>query len=80
MTSGEHLDLSSEPEGQPSHAARPAAERAFLGIHFACCGVYARVYINRDRTAYLGHCPRCSRRVQLRVGPGGSDSLFFTAH
>ena len=36
-----------------------------MGIQFACCGVYARVYVNRDETAYIGHCPKCSRRVRV---------------
>lgn len=71
---GEQLDLSSEPE---SSAAAP--RRRFIGMHFACCDVYTRIYVNREGTAYVGHCPRCSRRVSLQIGPGGSDARFFTA-
>jgi hypothetical protein len=74
---GENLDLSSNKQENPSGRGNT---RRFLGIHFACCGVYARVYINRDETAYEGHCPRCSRPVRIRVGPGGSDCRFFTAY
>lgn len=73
---GEHLDLASEPEpNQP----RGRAGRRFVGIHFTCCDVYTRVYINREETAYVGHCPRCARRARLEIGPGGSDSRMFTA-
>jgi hypothetical protein len=50
-----------------------------VGIHFVCCDVYTRVYINRDATAYEGNCPKCAKRVRLRIGPGGTDSRFFTA-
>lgn len=71
---GEQLDLSSEPE---SPAAVP--RRRFIGMHFACCDVYTRIYVNRQETAYVGHCPRCSRPVSLEIGPGGSDARFFTA-
>lgn len=73
---GENLDLSSDP---PEPDRLPAA-RSFVGIHFVCCDVYSRIYINRDSTAYEGYCPKCSKRVRLRIGPGGTDSRFFTAY
>ena len=69
------LDLSSE---EPSPDERHA--RRFVGIRFGCCGVYARVYINRAETAYVGHCPKCGRVARLRIGPGGTDCRFFTAY
>ena len=52
----------------------------FLGVHFACCSVYARVYVNRSGTHYVGFCPRCARRVTFQIGPGGTDHRFFTAY
>jgi hypothetical protein len=77
---GEHLDLT---EGMPDNrapagAAAPSGRR-FVGIHFVCCDVYTRVYINCKATAYEGSCPKCAKRVRLRIGPGGTDARFFTA-
>jgi hypothetical protein len=72
---GEHLDVTSD--GRPQPDTQPAG-RPFVGIRFACCEVYTRVYINRQRTAYRGACPRCGKPVELRIGPGGTDARFFT--
>jgi hypothetical protein len=74
--SGEHLDLSSEERPQSEHAS----SRRFVGIRFACCGIYVRVYVNRSGTAYEGHCPRCLQRVELKIEPGGTSERFFTAY
>ena len=87
--SGEHLDLSSDPPGAsgkrtaptPASSANAAStSRRFVGVQFACCDLYARVYINRDATAYHGNCPRCAKAVHLKIGPGGTDSRFFTVY
>lgn len=85
---GEHLDLSSEPitgsaflrptTTQPTPESDANARR-FVGIHFVCCDVYSRIYVNRPGTAYIGNCPRCAKRIELKIGPGGTDQRFFTA-
>ena len=73
----ESVDLTSEPnEGNASGGRRSH----FVGINFGCCGTYARVYRNREGTAYVGNCPRCAKPVRLKIGPGGSDERFFTAY
>jgi len=79
---GEHVDLTSDGEpAEPARVERLApATRRFVGIRFACCDVYTRVYVNRQQTAYVGRCPRCLRRVELKIGPGGTDARFFTAY
>lgn len=53
--------------------------RPFLGMFFTCCRVYSRIYLNRKQTAFVGWCPKCAARVEVRVSPTGSDSRFFTA-
>lgn len=75
---GENLDLSSDAVWATPKGSGDAARR-FVGVHFVCCDVYTRVYINRDQTAYEGNCPRCAKRVTLRIGAGGTNSRFFTA-
>jgi hypothetical protein len=73
---GHRIDISS-PGPVPFPAAEERAARRFLGVRFACCEVYARVYVNRAQTAYEGYCPRCSKPVVFRIGPGGTDERFF---
>ena len=77
---GEKLDLT---EGSPANhrGERRGSDssRRFVGVHFTCCDVYTRVYLNREATAYEGNCPKCAKRVRLRIGPGGTNARFFTA-
>lgn len=56
-----------------------AEKRKFLGVIFQCCKVYSRLYVNKNKTAYSGACPRCGKRLELKIGPHGTDSRFFTA-
>jgi hypothetical protein len=70
----DRLDLVSDPIRQST--GRPDVRR-YVGVHFSCCDVYTRVYVNRGRSAYVGHCPCCARQVRFRIGPGGTDARFF---
>ena len=56
-----------------------ARTKRFIGIHFECCNVYRRIYINKERNAYEGHCPKCLGEIKVRIGSEGTDSRFFTA-
>jgi hypothetical protein len=77
---GEHLDLTDDVHhiGPARDESTPAGRR-FVGVHFVCCDVYTRIYINSEASAYQGNCPKCARRVRLRIGPGGTNARFFSA-
>mgnify|MGYP006290913605 CR=1 FL=1 len=63
-----------KPTSTPKREPRP-----YIGMYFKCCNVYRRVYLNAQGTAFVGHCPRCGARTEIRVGPGGSSSRFWSA-
>jgi hypothetical protein len=57
----------------------PNKGRPFLGIYFKCCHVYWRIYKNKAETAYEGRCPKCLRKVRVKIGEGGTGNRFFVA-
>lgn len=82
---GGQLDLVLERDGTLRDASNaPIAGgrtegRPWIGIHFQCCGVYTRVYRQREASSYEGRCPKCTAKVSLRVGPDGVAARVFTA-
>ncbi len=56
-----------------------ATPKKYIGILYACCGVYQRVYKSAAKPAYIGYCPKCGRRTEIKIGPGGTDHRFFKA-
>ncbi|MGR3176372.1 MAG: hypothetical protein ACUZ8N_17540 [Candidatus Scalindua sp.] len=65
-------------EGGSAVAVSRQKKRKYLGIHFACCNIYGRIY-NYSGKQYEGKCPRCLRSLTVRVGRGGVSNRFFTA-
>jgi len=59
---------------KPQETSRP-----YIGMYFKCCNSYARLYLNRQGSAYFGACPKCARTVRIKASPGGSRSRFWTA-
>ena len=53
--------------------------RPYLGVRFECCNVYVRIYLNKAGTAFVGWCPRCAKKVEIRVSENGTKDRFFVA-
>jgi hypothetical protein len=73
------LDISGLNESQGSDSASGPAGRKWIGVKFECCGAYSRIYRNRQGSAYEGFCPKCTARIQVPIGPGGTNQRMFRA-
>lgn len=81
LESSSELDLVCEPESQATdRSPSSSVARPFLGVHFHCCQVYARIFMAADRSAYRGSCPRCGKPVSFRIGEGGTSHRFFDVY
>ena len=62
---------------QDISSERKREKRPFIGVLFECCNVYSRIYVNRGKTAYVGWCPKCGRRVEVKIGKDGTECRIF---
>ena len=52
-------------------------KKDFIGVTFKCCRVYARIYIDKTRTSFIGWCPRCGAKMEVQISAHGSKQKFF---
>ena len=69
-----------KPRARNEELKRRVTGTPFLGIHFVNCQVYGRLYKNPEGTHYEGVCPKCRRRVKIRIGPEGSSTRTFKSY
>jgi hypothetical protein len=70
------IELSTDPRTADACQSQPTS-RPYIGVRFACCDVYVRIYRSADGKSYRGHCPRCAKPVNFIVGPGGTNARTF---
>lgn len=56
------------------------SQRKYIGVHFRCCNIYYRIYRNSEATAYEGYCPKCHKKIHIKIGEGGVSNRFFDAY
>lgn len=65
---------------RPSVSHRVTSKgKPFLGVRYVNCQTYGRLYLNDDKSGYVGSCPRCGKRYQVRIGESGTNSRMFIA-
>jgi hypothetical protein len=77
---GEHFEVlscSDSPGGEGDRLSPRG--RPWIGIHFECCAVYARVYRDPESPQYNASCPKCGCGICIRVGPEGVNGRIFRA-
>jgi hypothetical protein len=82
MMSDDHdyiLEIGGREIHDETQADSGSTQRPYICVQFECCSVYSRIYKNREGTAYVGWCPKCAKKVTIKVGEGGVSNRFFKA-
>ena len=58
---------------------KPGTGRPHIGIVFKCCRIYSRIYLNKKGDSFVGWCPKCAAKMEVKVSPVGSTDRFFFA-
>lgn len=72
------MEWTSDPTNRPKNSASTTRRsKPFLGMTFECCDTYGRLYRDAEHCRYAGACPKCGRRLQVPIRPGGTEARFF---
>lgn len=55
------------------------AQKPYIGMNYKCCKLYQRIYINKEKTAFVGLCPKCGAKAEVKIDPKGESTKFFEA-
>lgn len=58
------IELVKEGEEIPESKEPPL----FIEVFFRCCSVYGKLYLNLDKTHYVGRCPKCKAKLTAPYG------------
>ena len=48
-----------------------------IGVRFACCNRYVRLYMSPERKRYVLHCPHCGKKAVFEKDPDAPEVDFF---
>jgi len=71
------LELSTGTQQPEPAAGQQQSGKPFLSVHFACCGIYTRIYREPNEAEYRGRCPKCGKAVRFIVAEGGTTARTF---
>jgi E3 ubiquitin-protein ligase DOA10 len=61
---GEIVEIAKENANLPKEEEPPV----FIEVFFRCCCVYGKLYLNIQKTHYIGKCPKCKAKLTAPYG------------